>query len=500
MPTLTQQHVRRFAAASGDRNPLHLDEAVARRTPYGRCIAHGALAGLLALAGLDPRTLSRARRLEARFPRPVMPGDALQAERTGLLRGADTAVLRTRGQDVARVSVTVGEDSLPALEPRPSAARAEPRSTASGTNDPLTATCETWSPDLAGLRALAAELGAAHVPDVLLVWLAAASYTVGMLSPGADALFASARIEWAPPVSPAQIAVGPVASRSATGLLTVRADLHQGPASATLMLRAFARTAVERVTRRSMEAVLIPSRRLAGSNVLVVGASRGLGAGISVGLALQGATVWAVHARGADDVQRLAREVGGERIRSVRCDVTDELATRAAVARVIGAAGELSGVVLNAAPPPRDAPLVPEATAFVLAYVQRSLAMVLNPLVNATPHLATGGWLAFVSSSWVEDPPRDWAHYVAAKGAIERLAEYVGRHGDRRVAILRPPRLRTDMTNGPLGVAAATAVEPIAAQLVDWVIAGGPSGGVEILALRGSRADRPPSGRGLGAV
>jgi acyl dehydratase len=61
---LTEEHVRRFAEASGDCNPLHVDETFARATPYGRCIAHGALVAIAALRAAEPEALRHVRSLD----------------------------------------------------------------------------------------------------------------------------------------------------------------------------------------------------------------------------------------------------------------------------------------------------------------------------------------------------------------------------------------------------------------------------------------------------
>ncbi|MEP7147745.1 MAG: MaoC family dehydratase [Acidobacteriota bacterium] len=42
---VTDELIRKFAEVSGDHNPIHLDEEVAKRTRFGRRIAHGMLSG-----------------------------------------------------------------------------------------------------------------------------------------------------------------------------------------------------------------------------------------------------------------------------------------------------------------------------------------------------------------------------------------------------------------------------------------------------------------------
>src|SRR5713101_6621444 len=66
--------VLEFAVASRDVNPLHTDEDFARRTSYGRTVAHGALVVLTALARVPADRFGRLRCLTADFLAPLHPG------------------------------------------------------------------------------------------------------------------------------------------------------------------------------------------------------------------------------------------------------------------------------------------------------------------------------------------------------------------------------------------------------------------------------------------
>lgn len=85
---LTANDIAAFAALSGDFDPIHVDEAYAAGTAYGRRIAHGL--GVLALvsgleAELSRRVMARGAPLRpvslgydaVRFLRPVFVGDTL---------------------------------------------------------------------------------------------------------------------------------------------------------------------------------------------------------------------------------------------------------------------------------------------------------------------------------------------------------------------------------------------------------------------------------------
>lgn len=77
---ITQEKINLYAEASGDFNPIHIDESFAARTPFGGTIAHG----MLSLAYVsEMMTLAFGRnwtsggKLRAKFKDSARPGDTL---------------------------------------------------------------------------------------------------------------------------------------------------------------------------------------------------------------------------------------------------------------------------------------------------------------------------------------------------------------------------------------------------------------------------------------
>jgi 3-hydroxybutyryl-CoA dehydratase len=80
--TITDEMIRTFAELSDDTNPVHLDDAYAATTRFGKRIAHGMLAASLISATLandlpGPGTVYLSQSLQ--FKAPVYPGDAVTA-------------------------------------------------------------------------------------------------------------------------------------------------------------------------------------------------------------------------------------------------------------------------------------------------------------------------------------------------------------------------------------------------------------------------------------
>src|SRR5690349_9070786 len=80
--TISDAMIRSFADLTGDTNPVHLDDAYAAGTRFGRRIAHGMIAAGLISATLandlpGPGTVYLSQTLQ--FKAPVYPGDTITA-------------------------------------------------------------------------------------------------------------------------------------------------------------------------------------------------------------------------------------------------------------------------------------------------------------------------------------------------------------------------------------------------------------------------------------
>ena len=90
---VTRDQIRAYAEASGDHNPIHLDDDAARAAGLPGVIAHGML-GMAQLANFvvayagDHR---RLRRLRCRFSGMVLPGDTITF--TGRVAGEEDGLV-----------------------------------------------------------------------------------------------------------------------------------------------------------------------------------------------------------------------------------------------------------------------------------------------------------------------------------------------------------------------------------------------------------------------
>ena len=95
--TLSAADVDRFADISGDFDPIHVDEAHARTTPFGRRIAHGILTMAL-LSTVSAMISARARERGSRGTSVSMGYDRVRFLKPGFI--GDTPTFIDQGYDI----------------------------------------------------------------------------------------------------------------------------------------------------------------------------------------------------------------------------------------------------------------------------------------------------------------------------------------------------------------------------------------------------------------
>jgi len=115
--TITDADIVRFAEASGDRNPVHLDAAYAARSPFGQRIAHGFLTGSMisAVIGMElpgPGSIYLGQTMK--FLAPVHIGDTVTVtvEVIGVREDKRLITLRTDCTNQDGVLVLTGEATV----------------------------------------------------------------------------------------------------------------------------------------------------------------------------------------------------------------------------------------------------------------------------------------------------------------------------------------------------------------------------------------------------
>ena len=110
---ITRSQIARFAAATGDFNPIHTDEAFAQKIGFPSVIAHGplTLAFLTQVLG-ENFGPEKVRGVTAQFRAPILPGDTLRVEGTvtevaGGRAGCELRVVRGDDDVVATGTGTV---------------------------------------------------------------------------------------------------------------------------------------------------------------------------------------------------------------------------------------------------------------------------------------------------------------------------------------------------------------------------------------------------------
>lgn len=194
------------------------------------------------------------------------------------------------------------------------------------------------------------------------------------------------------------------------------------------------------------------SRSLQGRVAIVTGASRGIGRGIALRLAADGALVAVNYRRDRDAADEVVKDIaaaGGSAV-AYRASIDDEGAVFAMAEAVHRDLGPVSILVSNAGTASRGDAVAGTSLADFLS-LMRVHAFGPISLVHAVlPDLRSGdrGDIVMISSTTVESAPAGAAPYTMAKAAMETcvrtLAKEERRHGIR-ANIVAPGLVATEM-------------------------------------------------------
>lgn len=440
----------RFAALSGDFNPIHVDPLAARRLPFGTPVAHGMHLVMWALescapAGGGPQALSG---VTAVFRQPVRVGEETVCEPDA---SCAAARITSQGRLAAEIAFRIGSAEATAREP----GLPLPQEGLPATLDFEEARDAEGEIPLVYAPALTASVFprvAAAFPPRQLAVLLGVSRLAGMECPGLRSLLSSLKLDFSAAEEPAAM-LGYRVVKADPRMRSLRMQLS-APGLAGELVALLRPDPVEQPALSAL-AGLVTRGEFAGVRALVVGGSRGLGEVAAKLVAAGGGDVRLTYQVGAVEAARVVAEIRGAsgRAAAFACDV---LSRQADPALLDGWAP----THLFYFPTPYIS--LNESTGFsaelfrlYCRYYVEGFAWALDTASAAAPR----GLRVFYPSSAVLDAPLPKAgEYAAAKAAGEAVcAQLRAARPGLRVHAPRLPRVLTDRTSSVLPVETAEA-------------------------------------------
>ena len=433
-----------FAELSGDFNPVHVDREYARRTMFGDVLVHGVHALMWALNRYAAQHGSATTTVRAQFSKPVFVGELV----TLMVRTEDAGVSLVLAADgvallIANLLPSIrGAPPLPA--PPPAEWSSEPRplrheEIAGREADlPFAVDRHTLSTMFPALTAAVGERAAGT--------LSLLSRVVGMECPGRQSLFSglSFHVERDNPAQSIAYRV----RRSSPAFAPVEIQFAGPDLSGTLS--AFYRPPeVPQPLISELRGHVHPGE-FSSQRALVIGGSRGLGELTAKILAAGGAKVAITYAVGAEDADRVKREIenhGG------RCDVhrLDVLNPGESFREILAPPG-ITAAYYFATPKitsRRKSAFEPDKLRTFERYYVDAFRNFCEALAGSSDETVT---VFYPSTVFIEEESRENVEYAMAKSAGEAVAADVTASGGVRVLSRRLPRMATDQTSGILKV------------------------------------------------
>lgn len=448
----------RFASASGDHNPMHVDTLQARRTQAGAPVVHGinlVLWALDSLAAAQPE-LPQLRGMLAQFKQVVYLDQNVEV------------VIAKQQPTCARLSITVDGASRLKVNLEFGDKSEDCPSWPVDSLEPVPMLQAPLNPSFEQMAGLSGRFSFQMTPQDALAlfpaatrWigarriaaLAASTYLIGMVCPGLHSIYSELSIGACTEPDP-QDSLAFRVIETDPRFLSVEQEIAGGGLTGTVK-SIVRKPPVQQAAMDSLAGV-VGSSEFAGSVVLIVGGSRGLGELTAKLIATGGGRVLITWQTGKDDAERVAQEI---RVAGGRCEAFAYDARRPANEQLSTLADVPTHAYYFATP----SIFRPQAGIFTAERLKEFMAVYVDgfwQLAQALHARQPGISIFYPSSVSVTERPRGMTEYTMAKAAGEVLcADMNVSLAPLHVTVKRLPRLPTDQTASIVAIKTARPFE-----------------------------------------
>jgi len=194
--------------------------------------------------------------------------------------------------------------------------------------------------------------------------------------------------------------------------------------------------------------------KFSGNNVLVTGASRGIGAEVAKGLANMGLKVWINYRSGQTEANAIKDEIilNGGKAEIIGFDVSDESAFSGAIKEIVSKDGELSYLVNNAGIT-KDKLAIRMKEDDFMAVIEANLKSTFIGCRDALKIMSKKRFGAVVNIASIvgQTGNAGQTNYSASKGGTIAMTKSFAQEGSARgirFNVITPGFIATDMTDG----------------------------------------------------